>query len=88
LLVESVQDAVLNGHKVLVFTNFLAAVELLAADFEQRGIGHLTMTGATANRETLVRQFQICGSDCSTEPRFQDPQGRYYHQRCYPSPLA
>jgi SNF2 family DNA or RNA helicase len=58
LLVESVQDAVLNGHKVLVFTNFLAAVELLAADFEQRGIGHLTMTGATANREALVRQFQ------------------------------
>ena len=58
MLVESVQDAVLNGHKVLVFTNFLAAVELLAADFEQRGIGHLTMTGATGNREALVRQFQ------------------------------
>ena len=58
LLVESVQDAVLNGHKVLVFTNFLAVVDLLSADFEQRGIGHLTMTGATANRETLVRQFQ------------------------------
>ncbi len=60
MLVESVQDAVLNGHKVLVFTNFLAAVDLLAADFEQRGIGHLTMTGATGNRETLVRQFQTC----------------------------
>jgi superfamily II DNA or RNA helicase len=59
LLVESVQDAVLNGHKVLVFTNFLAAVELLSADLEQRGIGHLTMTGATRNREALVRQFQI-----------------------------
>jgi SNF2 family DNA or RNA helicase len=58
VLVESVQDAVLNGHKVLVFTNFLAAVELLSADLEQRGIGHLTMTGATRNREALVRQFQ------------------------------
>jgi len=58
MLIESVQDAVLNGHKVLVFTNFLAAVELLAADLDQRGIGHLTMTGATANREVLVRQFQ------------------------------
>lgn len=57
-LVESVRDAVLNGHKVLVFTNFLAAVELLSADFERMGIGHLTMTGATANREALVRQFQ------------------------------
>ena len=58
MLIESVQDAVLNGHKVLVFTNFLAAVDLLAADLEQRGIGHLTMTGATGNREALVRQFQ------------------------------
>ena len=58
MLVESVQDAVLNGHKVLVFTNFLAAVELLSADLEQRGIAHLTMTGATGNRETLVRRFQ------------------------------
>ena len=58
MLIESVQDAVLNGHKVLVFTNFLAAVDLLAADLDQRGIGHLTMTGATANREVLVRQFQ------------------------------
>ena len=57
-LVESVQDAVLNGHKVLVFTNFLAAVDLLAGDFEQRGIRHLTMTGATGNREALVKQFQ------------------------------
>lgn len=58
LLIESVQDAVLNGHKVLVFTNFLAAVEMLSSDLEQRGIGHLTMTGATGNREALVRQFQ------------------------------
>ena len=58
MLVESVQDAVLNGHKVLVFTNFLAAVDLLSADLEQRGIGHLTMTGATSNREALVKQFQ------------------------------
>lgn len=58
LLVESVQDAVLNGHKVLVFTNFLAAVDLLSADLAERGIGHLTLTGATGNRESLVRQFQ------------------------------
>ena len=58
MLVESLQDAVLNGHKVLVFTNFLAAIDLLSADLEARGIGHLTMTGATSNRESLVRQFQ------------------------------
>jgi hypothetical protein len=25
----------------------------------------------------------ICGSDCSTAPRFQDDHGHYYHERCY-----
>jgi superfamily II DNA or RNA helicase len=57
-LLESLRDAVLNGHKALVFTNFLAAIDLLAGDLEKMGIGYLTMTGATANREQLVHQFQ------------------------------
>jgi hypothetical protein len=25
----------------------------------------------------------VCGLDCSTELRYQDEQGRYYHQRCH-----
>jgi hypothetical protein len=25
----------------------------------------------------------ICGSDCSTEPRYRDDHGHYYHERCY-----
>jgi superfamily II DNA or RNA helicase len=57
-LMERVQDAVSNGHKVLVFTNFLATIEVVASDLAQRGIEHLVMTGATGNREALVKQFQ------------------------------
>ncbi len=58
ILMERLQDAVLNGHKMLIFTNFLATIEYVAADLEQRGIQHLVMTGATSNREALVKQFQ------------------------------
>lgn len=57
-LVESIADAVLNGHKAIVFTNFIAAIELVADDLQNRDIKYLTMTGATSNRETLVTQFQ------------------------------
>lgn len=58
ILIERLQEAVLNRHKVLVFTNFLATIEHVAADLDQRGIDFLTMTGATRDREALVKQFQ------------------------------
>jgi len=58
VLMERIEDALLNGHKALVFTNFLATIEVVSADLEQRGIEHLVMTGATSNREALVKQFQ------------------------------
>lgn len=58
MLLEQLQEAVFNGHKALVFTNFLATIEMVSADLKERGIGHVTMTGATANREALVKQFQ------------------------------
>ncbi|MBL7115968.1 MAG: DEAD/DEAH box helicase family protein [Kiritimatiellae bacterium] len=57
-LMDRLQDAVSNGHKALVFTNFLATIEYVAADLKQCGIEHLVMTGATGNREALVKQFQ------------------------------
>lgn len=58
LLMEYLEDAAANGHKSLVFVNFLDAVELIAADLDARGISFLTMTGATRDRKELVRKFQ------------------------------
>lgn len=57
-LTDRLQDAVSNGHKALVFTNFLATIEYVASDLEQCGIESLVMTGATRNREELVKRFQ------------------------------
>jgi len=57
-MMESVYEAVSNNHKVLVFTNFLNALGQITADLEKLGIGFVTMSGATSNRQVLVDKFQ------------------------------
>ncbi len=58
LLVEQVIDAVANNHKVLVFCNFLHAVEQISEQLNEQGIDFVTMTGSTRNRQELVERFQ------------------------------
>jgi SNF2 family DNA or RNA helicase len=55
---DQLLDAIANGHKALVFANFLAALDGVAEDLEERGIDYLLMTGATRDRQKLVNQFQ------------------------------
>ena len=59
MLQEQVMDAIANGHKILIFVNFLAAIELISKQLESVGIDHVTMTGATRNRQVLVDKFQM-----------------------------
>ncbi|MFP4564273.1 MAG: DEAD/DEAH box helicase, partial [Spirochaetia bacterium] len=61
-LIDMIRDVRENGHKCLVFTNFLAAVETISSDLEAAGVANLVMTGATGNRQALVNRFQ-------TDPR-------------------
>lgn len=58
ILIEQVQDAVSNGHKVLIFTNYLGAVECITQDLLSANIGHVSMTGASTNRQDIVHLFQ------------------------------
>jgi SNF2 family DNA or RNA helicase len=55
---DMVSELVENGHKCLIFTNFLATVDLVSQDLADMGIQNLTMTGATVDRQSLVRRFQ------------------------------
>ncbi|MDR0550771.1 MAG: DEAD/DEAH box helicase, partial [Spirochaetaceae bacterium] len=57
-LTEQITGLAESGHKCLVFANFLAGVEMVSQDLANRGIANLTMTGATGNRQALVRTFQ------------------------------
>ena len=62
-LTEQLLDALANGHKALVFVNFLAAIESIGNRLDEAGVGFVTMTGATRDREALVNRFQT-DRDC------------------------
>ena len=57
-LLEQLDDALANRHKVLIFCNFLAAVENIGEALIERGVDFVTMTGSTRNRQQLVDRFQ------------------------------
>ena len=58
LLQEQLMETVANGHKALVFVNFLATIELIGDQLEEMGIDFVSMTGATRDRQALVNRFQ------------------------------
>lgn len=55
---EYLIPAVKNGHKVLVFYNFLAGIELTSKKLDEAGVGYEIMTGATNDRRKVVERFQ------------------------------
>jgi superfamily II DNA or RNA helicase len=62
LLMEQLMDALANNHKVLVFVNFLNALELIGEKLEEQGIDYISMSGSTKNRQQLVERFQTDAS--------------------------
>ncbi|SIQ41869.1 Superfamily II DNA or RNA helicase, SNF2 family [Alkalispirochaeta americana] len=57
-LLDMISEISETGHKSLIFTNHLTAVELISEDLNSRNIGNLVMTGATSGRQELVQRFQ------------------------------
>ncbi|TAF26753.1 MAG: hypothetical protein EAZ70_08135 [Runella slithyformis] len=57
-LVEQLVDAAANGHKMLVFVNFLAALEHIGDLLDKQGIDYVSMSGSTRDRQQLVERFQ------------------------------
>lgn len=61
VLINNIVEAVENGHKVLVFTNYISSINSICEDLERYGIKYLSMTGATKDRQLLVDKFQKDG---------------------------
>lgn len=59
-LIESLYSSVKNGHKAVVFFNFIAGIEIAGDRLEKLGIKFETMTGSTsaAGRKKIVGRFQ------------------------------
>jgi SNF2 family DNA or RNA helicase len=54
-LVSELED---EGHKVLIFSQFVEMLEIIRTELQSRDCKHLMLTGKTRNREELVNQFQ------------------------------
>ncbi|HAK78918.1 MAG TPA: hypothetical protein DCM71_18910, partial [Runella sp.] len=57
-LVEQISDAAANGHKMLVFVNYLNALERIGEQLDAQGIDYVSMSGSTRDRQRLVERFQ------------------------------
>jgi SNF2 family DNA or RNA helicase len=55
---DNILEAVKNGHKVLVFTNYINSIDNICEELKMHNINHISMTGATKNRQELVDKFQ------------------------------
>lgn len=57
-LLNTVEEAVANRHKVVIFFNFIAGVELTGERLDQLNIDYACMTGSTTDRRSVVERFQ------------------------------
>lgn len=58
VLINNIVEAVENGHKVLVFTNYINSIKNICEDLDRYGIKYLSMSGSTKDRQLLVDKFQ------------------------------
>jgi SNF2 family DNA or RNA helicase len=63
-LVELVLPLVAEGHKVLVFSQFVRFLELARLELTRQGIRSHWLTGATVKRERVVAEFTDDPSPC------------------------
>ena len=57
-LLERVEELRDEGHQVLVFSQFVTMLELIAPRLTAAGVDYLMLTGQTENRDALVAEFQ------------------------------
>ncbi len=63
-LFELLEPILAEGHKVLVFSQFVECIRLLRTAMKQRGIGHHVLTGQSTRRAAIVDAFQSDPDPC------------------------
>jgi non-specific serine/threonine protein kinase len=58
LFIETVADIVGEGHRVLVFSQFVKMLNLMHENLKKAGIPFLQLDGSSKNRDLLVAKFQ------------------------------
>lgn len=63
-LFELLEPLLAEGHKVLVFSQFVECLKLLAGELTTRGLPHHILTGQTVKREAVVEAFTEAAEPC------------------------
>jgi SNF2 family DNA or RNA helicase len=63
-LFELLEPLLAEGHKVLLFSQFVRCLDLLAAEVGVRRIGYHRLTGATVRRDEVVAAFAADPEPC------------------------
>nr|MBP7462110.1 SNF2 helicase associated domain-containing protein [Candidatus Delongbacteria bacterium] len=58
LLIEQIEDAVSQGHKLLVFSSFVKMLTIFRHHFDRQGMTYCYLDGSTRNRKEVVDRFQ------------------------------
>ena len=58
LLEGVLEEIVAEGHRVLVFSQFVQTLKAIARSLDDRGIAHAWLDGSTRNRQEVVDRFQ------------------------------
>lgn len=57
-LIDLVSELQEEGHKVLIFSQFVEMLKIMSTALDEIKCNHLMLTGATNNRQELIDQFQ------------------------------
>lgn len=57
-VIELLQTAIAEGHKVLLFSQFVTMLNILQNELNKLNISSLMLTGKTKNRQELIKTFQ------------------------------
>ena len=57
-VIQTLENILPRGHKVLIFSQFVRQMKIYAAYFEQENISYAYLDGATKNRQEVVKEFR------------------------------
>jgi superfamily II DNA or RNA helicase len=57
-VLQDIESVISEGHKILVFSSFVKHLELYADELRKKRIRYSILTGATIDREKIVKEFQ------------------------------
>ena len=64
LVLETAEEIISEGHKILIFSQFIEQLKILKNTFKSQGIGNFYLDGSTVDRQGVIQGFQESEDPC------------------------